>query len=434
MKHFDRPRITAAPLRPIGCREVHSTRPQIVRTIALFCLFCAALLIGGLSGPARAQTAPVDEAKFRAFISALWPDAQRQGVSRATFEAAFAGMKPDASILQVTKKQAEFVKPIWHYVNASVSEQRISRGKSRAQEFAQTLERIEARYGVDRYIVLAVWGMETSYGGFIGKSNVIRSLATLAASGYRGDFFRDELLIALKILQEGHVEPEGMIGSWAGAMGQTQFMPSSFMKHAVDWDGDRHKNIWTSVPDALASTANYLAQHGWIKGWTWGYEVALPQGFSLAGYDPQDYRPFTHWTRQGVARADGDVMPHQGEAALFLPAGKNGPAFLVTRNFQTIKSYNTSTSYALGIALLSDRLAGAGGLRAQWPVKERTLDARQSLEMQKQLVRFGYNIGELDGKIGEKVQGAIRQYQRKAGLTPDGFATVSLLEQMRARR
>jgi lytic murein transglycosylase len=432
MKHHDRLRIVAQPLRPIGRRDVFSSRGQIMRTFVLFCVFCLALMVGGLSSHARAQT--VDDARFRAFVNALWPDAQRQGVSRGTFDKAFAGMKPDTSLLKLTKKQAEFVKPIWHYVNNSVSQQRISRGQARSQEFAETLARIEARYGVDRYIVLAVWGMETSYGGFIGKNNVIRSLATLGAAKYRGDFFRNELLIALKILQEGHVEPDGMIGSWAGAMGQTQFMPSSFMKHAVDWDGDRHKNIWTSVPDALASTANYLAQHGWIKGWTWGYEVTLPRGYSLASYDPQDHRPFSQWSSQGLRRADGETMPHMGEAALFLPAGQNGPAFLTTRNFQTIKSYNTSTSYALGIALLSDRLAGAAGLRTPWPVNERTLDAGQSLEMQKHLVRLGYDIGELDGKIGEKVQGALRHYQKQAGLVPDGFASVPLLEQMRSRR
>ena len=432
MKQTLRPLVVNEPLRPLGSTPGQTTRAQLIRTFFLLAVFLGAMIAGGIQN-ARAQGGPISDAQFRQFITSLWPDAQRAGVSRATFDAAFAGMTSDDSILRVTKKQAEFVKPIWHYVNGAVSTARISRGRERAQEFADTLARIESRYGVDRYIVLAVWGMETNYGGFSGNKNVIRSLATLAAARYRGDFFRDELLIALRILQEGHVDASGMVGSWAGAMGQTQFMPSSFMKHAVDWDGDRHKNIWTSIPDALASTANYLAEHGWIKGWTWGYEILLPKAYSLKAYDPQDYRPFTEWSARGLARADGETMPHVGEAALFLPAGRNGPAFLMTRNFQAIKSYNTSTSYALGVALLSDRIAGAAGLRTPWPVHARTLDARQSLEMQKHLARLGYDVGKLDGKIGEKAQTAIRHYQRQAGLEPDGFASVPLLEKMRAR-
>ena len=420
-------------LAPIGQRDRICSPGQIIRTLVLFALFCAGLMVATVHARAQ-EAAPVSDTQFRAFVTSLWPDARKAGVSRSTFDAALGGLTPDPSVIKITGKQSEFVKPIWHYITSAVSKQRLERGETRAKEFEKTLARIESKYGVDRYVVLAVWGMETNYGGFSGKMNVVRSLATLAASGYRGTFFRDELIVALQILEQGHIEPENMLGSWAGAMGQTQFMPSSFMKYAVDWDGDNHKNIWTSAPDALASTANYLVEHGWVRDWTWGYEVLLPQGFSLLKYEPNTQRSFAEWSRAGVKIADGSTMPKTGEATLLLPAGKQGPAFLVTKNFQAIKAYNTSTAYALGVALLSDRLAGTDGLVGKWPVQERMPDAEQSLDIQKQLVRLGYDIGKLDGKIGEKAQAAIRQYQRKAGLEPDGFANLALLEKLRTAR
>ncbi len=431
MKRFGKARIQATPLRPLGRRDIFFSFGQVIRTLMLFALFCAGVMLAA-SASARAQTQDLDT-QFRAFIGELWPDAKKAGISRTTFNAAFNGMSADPLVLRTAGKQAEFVKPIWHYINSAVSASRLERGSARAAEFQTTLAKVEARYGVDRFVVLAVWGMETNYGGFSGKMSTLRSLATLAAAGYRGTFFREQLIVALQILEQGHVEPENMLGSWAGAMGQTQFMPSSFMSYAVDWDGDGHKNIWTSAPDALASTANYLAEHGWIKGWTWGYEIALPQGFSLHKHELNEYRPFEQWAKAGIKRTDGQSMPRTGEAALMLPAGKNGPAFLVTRNFQAIKSYNTSSAYALGVALLSDRLAGGAGLHAKWPVNARVLDADESLEMQKHLVRMGYQIGDLDGKIGEKAQVAIRHYQRQSGIEPDGFASVPLLERMRKR-
>lgn len=430
MMRFGRPGVRVQPVCPLGRRDVFFSFGQIFRTLVFAALFCAAFVFVA-GGGARAQSLAVSDAAFRQFVTALWPEARQAGVSRRTFEAAFAGVSVDESVLRTVGKQAEFVKPIWQYVDGAVSKTRVERGAARAAEFDRTLARIEATYGVDRFVVLAVWGMETNYGGFSGKMSTIRSLATLAAAGYRGDFFRKELITALRILEEGHVAPQDMLGSWAGAMGQTQFMPSSFMTYAVDWDGDRHKNIWTSAPDALASTANYLAQHGWIRDWTWGYEVALPQRFSLRAHEPNVFRPFGDWAKAGLARVDGEPMPSLGEAALLLPAGRHGPAFLVTRNFNAIKSYNASNAYALGVALLSDRLAGGAGLRGRWPVNEPVLDAHQSLELQQHLARMGYHIGAFDGKIGEKAQVAIRQYQKQAGLEPDGFASVPLLERMR---
>ncbi|CAB4557245.1 unannotated protein [freshwater metagenome] len=432
MFDFGRQNIRIVPTRPLGRRDVFFSLGQVLRTFVLLALFCAGWLVVA-SASARSQERVPDEAQFQSFITGLWPDARAAGVSRATFDAATGGLTPDAAVLRMIGKQAEFVKPIWSYIDDAVSKSRVGRGLARGAEVERTLARVEEHYGVDRYVVLAVWGMETNYGGFSGKLGTIRSLATLAAAGHRGPFFRRELIVALQILEQGHVAPENMLGSWAGAMGQTQFMPSSFMKHAVDWDGDGHKDIWSSVPDALASTANYLAEHGWIKGWTWGYEITLPKHFSLRTHEPNEYRPFAHWAKAGVKRADGVHMPEAGEGALLLPAGRNGPAFLVTRNFAAIKTYNASNAYALGVSLLSDRLAGSPGLSAKWPVHERVLDADQSYELQRQLARRGYHIGDFDGKIGEKAQVAIRHYQRQAGLEPDGFASVPLLERMRTK-
>ena len=332
---------------------------------------------GGLLGAAAAlgmtalgRPAAAASGSFAAFLAALWPDAHRHGVSRATFDAAFAGVTPDPTVLEKTRKQAEFAKPIGDYLSSAVSDKRIATGRAKAADWQRWIVKAETQYGVDRYVVLGVWGLETNFGGFAGNDYVIRSLATLAYARYRGDYFRRELIAALQILQEGHTDPAHMMGSWAGAMGQTQFMPSSFKSYAVDFEGTGRRDIWTSVPDAIGSTANYLRKHGWIAGETWGYEVTLPPG--LAASTPQGrYAGFADWGHRGVRRADGGDMPTSGRAALLLPAGTGGPAFLVTPNFKVIKSYNNSTSYALGVALLSDRIAGWGPLRGQWPMASR---------------------------------------------------------------
>ena len=317
------------------------------------------------------QPATADRPRdFASFVASLWPDAQRRGVSRATFEAAFLGVTPDATVIEKTHRQAEFVKPIGDYLGSAVSPKRIETGRSMSRDWGEWIGKAEARFGVDRYIVLGVWGLETNFGGFAGNDYVVRSLATLAFQHYRGDYFRRELLAALVILQNRDIDPPHMLGSWAGAMGQTQFMPSNFKTYAIDFDGDRRRDIWTSVPDAIGSTANYLNKHGWIPGETWGYEVLLPTGF-VHDSAPNRSLGFAAWAARGVRRADGGEMPRDGRAALLRPAGAGGPAFLVTPNFKVIKSYNNSTAYALGVALLSDRIAGWGPLTGQWPVASR---------------------------------------------------------------
>lgn len=383
--------------------------------------------------PAQATARAADashQGSFSAFVAALWPEAQQRGVTRATFESAFAGVTPDPKIIELTRKQSEFVKPIWEYVNGAVTSTRIEQGAEAASRWSSAIAAAESRYGVERSVILGIWGMETNFGSFTGGKDVIRSLATLAHEQYRGEFFRDELLTALVILQQGHVDREDMKGSWAGAMGQTQFMPSSFMKFAVDADGDGHKNIWTSIPDAMASTANYLRQHGWTQGLPWGFEVQLPDGF--------DWRmqsgSFGAWRNAGLKRADGSAMPRSGEATLFLPAGARGPAFLITSNFAVIKRYNSSDAYAIGVGHLGDRVMGGEAIAARWPVGERQLDRGQRLEVQRQLNRLGFDVGEPDGKLGSKTREAVRNFQQTRGLVPDGYPTVALLEALRGVR
>jgi membrane-bound lytic murein transglycosylase B len=337
----------------------------------------------------------------------------------------------DPKVLAHTNAQAEFVKPIWEYLNAAVSARRVEQGAAVAQQYQSWLAKAQGEFGVESSVVVGIWGLETDFGGFAGSDNVIRALATLAYAHYRGDYFKDELLNALQILEEGDIAPAQMKGSWAGAMGQTQFMPSSFREFAVDFDGDGRRNIWSSVPDAIGSTANYLAKHGWIADQPWGFEVVLPEGFDLQDADSSHYAPFSAFAERGVKRADGKPMPRSGEAELLITAGLKGPIFLVTPNFKVIKTYNNSTSYALGVALLGDRAMGAEGLRADWPVRDRQLSQGQMREVQTRLKKLGYDVGEIDGKIGETGRAALRAYQQKTGQVPDGYPTLALLLKLR---
>jgi len=398
--------------------------------------FCGALLLGlsvilGGEGELRsARAQEVSEAGFQRFVQSLWPAAKARGVSRATFEEAFRGVQPDPKIIALTKKQSEFVRPIWDYINGSISADRLQRGREMSAEWSKTLTAIEKTYGVPRSVVLGVWGMETNFGSFTGSIYVIRALATLAYTGYRGDFFKEELLTALQILEEEHVGRDKMLGSWAGAMGQTQFMPSSFMQYAVDGNRDGVRDIWSSVPDAMASTANYLRQKGWEPGLPWGFEVRLPQDF--------DFRhlslTFAQWQAAGLRRVDGKAMPRAGEATLFLPGGAKGPAFLVTRNYDVIKSYNSSDAYAMGVAHLGDRIMGGPAIQGTWPKDEPMLGKDERQELQQRLARLGLYQGETDGKLGSKTREAVRNFQLRRGLIPDGYADYAVLRELRTTR
>jgi membrane-bound lytic murein transglycosylase B len=386
------------------------------------------LLVGAGAGPAAAQTEA--EGDFSRFVEDLWPQARAAGVSRATFDEAFRGVVPDPKIVALTRKQSEFVRPIWEYIGGAVTAQRLERGRQIAAEWSQTLDAVERAYGVPRAVVLGVWGMETNFGSFTGSIYVVRALATLAFTGYRGDFFRGELIAALQILEQDHVGRDAMLGSWAGAMGQTQFMPSSFLKYAVDGDRDGRRDIWSTVPDALASTANYLRRQGWQPSLPWGFEVELPEGF--------DYRNFRQsyasWMGLGLRRADGKSMPRSGEATLFLPGGAGGPAFLVTDNYAVIKSYNSSDAYALGVAHLGDRITGGKPIQGDWPLREAQLDKEQRQEVQRRLAALGHYVGETDGRFGSKTREAVRAFQLQRGLVADGYANPVILRELRAVR
>ncbi len=323
-----------------------------------------AVLAGSL-GQASATT--ISDAQFQRFVQGLWPLAHARGVSRQTYQAAFAGLTPDQTVLDNLHHQAEFHKTKAQYLGSAVSDKRVKKGRLQAQAWLTTLSKVTKTFGVDSTIIMGVWGMESNYGGFAGNKSVVRSLATLASVHYRGNYFRNELLYALKILQHGDITPDKMTGSWAGAMGQTQFMPSSFASYAVDFEHNGRRDIWTSIPDALASTANFLHRHGWIAGERWGYEILLPRGYNLANRHLGQYLSFGFWAKQGLRRADGHPLPHFGKASLVMPVGLAGPKFLVTHNFKVIRSYNNSLSYALGVALLGDRIAGEPPLVTPWP-------------------------------------------------------------------
>jgi len=385
-----------------------------------------ALALVAAPSPGRAQA----QGDFRRFVEALWPEARARGVSRATFDEAFQGVAPDPKIIALTKKQSEFVRPIWEYIRGAVSNERLARGRQLAAQYGDTLSGVERVYGVPRGVVLGVWGMETNFGSFTGSIYVVRALATLAYTRYRGDFFREELLTALQILENDHIDRATMLGSWAGAMGQTQFMPSSFMKYAVDANRDGRRDIWASVPDALASTANYLRQQGWQPGLPWGFEVELPEGFDFRNLR----QSFASWQGLGLRRLDSQPLPASGEATLYLPGGASGPAFLVTDNYDVIKTYNSSDAYAMGVGHLGDRIMGGAPIQGEWPVNEPQLDRGQRQELQRRLAALGLYAGETDGKLGSKTRQAVRAFQLQRGLVADGYASVGVLRALQAAR
>src|SRR3954463_8330868 len=376
-----------------------------------------AALFALLPAYASAQE-PRSTADVRAFVRALWPDAQARGASRKTFDAALANLTLDPRVAAATLRQPEFGRPVGTYVNGIATAQRISLASAKAVQWSNTLGAIEQQYGVDRWTLLAIWGIETSFGTNKGGYDVIRSLATLTLIGYRPDFFRDELLAALKVLEEGHIERPKMIGSWAGAMGQPQFMPSNFLELAVDFDRNGRKDIWGSVPDVLASIANFLKHWGWKADTGWGFEVTVPQGF--------DYRRSraTHaeWAALGVTRADGRPMP-EGHAILFFPSGAGGPAFLIGENFEVIKRYNNSDVFALAVSHLADRARGHGPFRAAWPVPDRQLSRLERIALQKRMQALGHQVNDFDGRIDFELRDEIRLEQEKHGLVPDGHPT-----------
>jgi membrane-bound lytic murein transglycosylase B len=367
------------------------------------------------------------------WVKDFWPAARDAKISRTVYDAALGDFTPDKDVLERANAQAEFTTPLPVYLGNSVSDERIADGKAMAAQYADTLARIERKYGVDRYVVLAIWGVESHYGEIFERPGAlkatIRSLATLAyAGGKRARYGRTQLLAALKIIQRGDVSVHGMTGSWAGAMGHTQFIPTTYNAYAVDFDGDGKRNIWTSIPDALASTAHYLKVSKWQSGRTWGYEVVVPKGASAKALTSKE-RSLGEWQKLGVVRAAGQAFPRSGDKArLFLTLGGRGPSFLLLGNFRVIKRYNNADSYALAVGHLSDRLRGGGTFHTEWPAGDRPLTTEQRARIQQLLSDRGLYSGEVDGKIGSGSREAIRAYQGKVGLKTDGFDSLRLLQ------
>jgi peptidoglycan lytic transglycosylase B len=372
-------------------------------------------------------------ANFKPCLAGLWPEAARRGISQEVFEAQTAELTPDLKIMDLLDAQPEFTKAPWDYLDLLVSDQRIQKGRDVLNQYRATFDAVEKTYGVDRHVVAAIWGIESNYGTAIGDRPVIRSTATLACVGRRQSYFREEFLSALEILQHGDVRPEHLKGSWAGAFGPTQFMPTSFKRYAVDFDGDGRRDVVDSVPDVIASTANNLKMDGWIPGQSWGYEVRVPQGFNYLLADRAKQMTMLEWEHLGLRRANGQPFPRPSDRAfLLVPAGERGPGFLMLQNFRVIMKYNPAEAYALAIGHFADRLRGDAPLVQQWPRDERVLSIAERYELQQRLVSRGFDVGgDPDGQLGPKSRLAIMHFQVMAGLVPDGFASSALLDRLR---
>ncbi|CAB3950419.1 Tn3 family transposase TnXax1 [Achromobacter insolitus] len=389
----------------------------------------------GLAGTALISLAPAASAadSFAACLAQLRGPALKAGVSGATFDTHTAGLAPDMAVIDLLDAQPEFKTPIWDYMAALVDDERVSDGQAGMARWQSDLDRAASRYGVDPATIAAVWGVESNYGRTLGGRPLLTSLSTLSCYGRRQAYFRGEFFSTLKIIQDEHIAPERLTGSWAGAFGQTQFMPSTYLRLAVDFDGDGRRDLVDSVPDALASTANFLKRAGWSAALPWGFEVRLPAGLDTSGAGRKNKRAMSYWAGRGVTRADGQPLPAgDTPAGLLLPAGRGGPAFLVTRNFDALYSYNAAESYALAIAHLSDRLRGGGPLAQAWPTDDPGLSRAQRRELQRLLIARGYEIGEPDGMIGTRTRQALQEAQRELGLKPDGRAGLKSLQALQA--
>jgi len=387
----------------------------------------AAFLLAVLVDAAPIDTAPLE---FGACLDQLREEAAAHGVAARTFERAFKGVTPDASVLEAMQAQPEFETPVWEYLARLVDDKRIAEGRSRLAAWEPMLARAEGKFGVDRYTLVAVWGVESDYGRIMGQRPLVRSLATAACFGDRQRYFRSELVEALRIVQAGDIKAEALRGSWAGAFGHAQFMPSTFERFAIDFDGDGKRDLVNSIPDAIGSVANYFLAQGWQPGRPWGYEVRLPDNYD--GPSGRHIRqPLYEWAKLGVVKVDGKGLVGEGNAALLLPTGTRGPAFIVFKNFDVIHSYNRSESYALAIAYLADRLRGGQPIQASWPTDDPILSREERREVQQLLIARGFLNGEADGIIGSRTVAAIKAFQASAGLASDGYASGRLLKALR---
>jgi membrane-bound lytic murein transglycosylase B len=410
-----------------------------MRLFGRFAAVLAGLLI---AGPVTAQTVTTPEtqvddvavktAEFQDWIAGFRTRALEAGITLETLEGGLAGVSYLPNVVEKDRSQNEFTKTIWDYLETAVSEARIRLGQQALRDNAALLDEIEARYGVEREIVVAIWGLESSYGSYRGDIPTVSALATLAFDGRRGRFFEAQLLAALRIIQNGDVSPANMTGSWAGAMGHTQFMPTSWEAHAVDFRGDGRRDIWSDDPtDALASTAAYLAGFGWTTGQPWGVEVTLPAGFDYTFARDTNRQTTAYWAGIGVLGVDGQPVDYDGTATIVLPAGARGAAFMIFRNFNVLEKYNTADAYVIGVGHLADRLRGGPAIAAAWPRDDRALTFDERRELQGLLNAAGFGPLAEDGLVGPRTISAVRNWQKAAGVIPDGYASLLLLNRLR---
>jgi lytic murein transglycosylase len=364
----------------------------------------------------------------------MWPDAARRNISQQSFQRFSAGLTPDLRIMDLMDSQPEFTKSIWDYLDILVNDNRLAKGREILAKYKPQFDAVEKAYGVDRYAIAAIWGIESNYSTQMGDRSVLQSTATLACIGRRQKYFKDEFLSALEILHRGDLQPEQMRGSWAGAFGPTQFMPTAFKRYAVDADGDGRRDVVDNPADLIASTANNLKKDGWQTGQTWGYEVVVPQGFNYMLADRAKAMTIAQWEHLGLKRGTGQPFPNPSEKAYLLaPAGAEGPGFLMLQNFRVIMKYNPAEAYALAIGHFADRLRGGAPFVQPWPRQERELSRAERLELQQLLAQRGFYRGTPDGQFGGQTREALRGFQASIGSPADGFASSDVLERLRGR-
>lgn len=392
---------------------------------------------GGVRMSTPVPDDPVDRgAAFRAWLTGFRSEALAQGITAETLDRAFARVRLNQRVIELNENQPEFSRAVWQYMDSAVSADRVERGRANLAAHVRALGQAEAMHGVPPSIVTAIWSLESNFGQNLGGFNVIEALATLAFEGRRAAFGREQLLAALRIIQSGDIEPGRMIGSWAGAMGQTQFIPTAFLQYAEDGNGDGRRDLWETKLDVFISTANYLQQKGWQRGGPCFDEVRLPDGFDHGLADISIERPVKDWARLGVLRVNGEALPGSVDggapAAILLPAGHQGPAFIAYPNFKAVLAYNNAISYALAICQLARRFDGGPDFTTPWPRDVTPILSRtERLELQMHLNRQGFDVGQPDGVIGKKSREAIRAFQKRLGVPADGFASVSLLTSLR---